>query len=387
MKRDIPDYHLKPHVPENPRSWYKAYRKLKKEASKAASDAEVALKATLSGIKNEKEQNTAEVASSAAGAALWRSTDAPGPSRRARMAYSYMSGQTGSKGANKMTVMQKIRKEARSAGTGVMGRPFHELKKKHNGVTRAPVAFVEDVKRAKVLQQAGIKKATIPSAGRSIGVKSPAKTSTAPWDLPPKPRPQPAAAAGVEPYDLNNDREARLRALKSGRPLPPMRPTPAYDPRTVSTNDASGSLTLDFLETDSDDELFGETKPSGQKRQRADDEDELFGGKRPIKNRQEEEDDELFGISKPSKKRRRISDDEDDDVSSPPKVSKATPLPTAKVTSSPPSKLLKPLGHEDLLRPHSRSNSPLKLSPANSPRLQATKVKKREAPSLFMKRK
>jgi elongin-A len=81
MKRDIPDYHLKPHVPENPRSWYKAYRKLKKEASKAASDAEVALKATLSGIKNEKEQNTAEVASSAAGAALWRSTDAPGPSR------------------------------------------------------------------------------------------------------------------------------------------------------------------------------------------------------------------------------------------------------------------------------------------------------------------
>ena len=401
MKRDIPDYNTKPHVPGNPQSWYKAYKKLKKEASKESSDALKALEATLSGIKNAKEQNTAEVASSAVGAALWERTDAPGPSRRARQVYGYMSGKTGSKGASKMTVMQKIRKEARGSGPSLMARPMHELKKKYHGVTTAPVSFVEDVKRMKVLQQVDNKKAAIAFSGRGIGIS---RASAAPWDLPPKHLPQPAAVSGVEPYDLTNDREARLQALKSGKSLPPMPPRPVYDPKTVSNN-VNGSLTLDFLETDSSDEsaeakkpagkrqreeidgLFDEIKKPSMKRAR-DDVDDLFDDK-PSKKSQREEDDELFGtVPRPSRKRHAISDDDDDDISPPPKISKISPPAVEAKVSPPLSKHPKPLSAQnETLRPMSRTGSPLRMSPANSPRLQATKMKKREAPSLFMKRK
>ncbi|OCT48632.1 hypothetical protein CLCR_04846 [Cladophialophora carrionii] len=392
MKRDIPDYELKPHIPTNPMSWYKVYKKLKKEASKAASDAEAVLKATLSGIKSLKEENTAEVVSTERGNALYSSANAPGPSRRGRIMYNYMSGRTGSKGANKMTLMEKIRKEAKSAKTGVMGRPMHELQKKHNGVVSAPAQFVEDVKRMKVLQQVEARKALTPPPKRSLsttamGAGASARTSTppmhAPGSRPPKPRPHPAAANGLEPYDLTSDREARLRALKAGKPIPPkptvpdsaLPPSPTLlAPTMQSTSDANGTLTLDFLESDSDHEPAQDTHKPGKTRQREAD-DALFGRSTTpsVKRKRDAEDDS--GL--PRKVLRPVSDD---DVSPPPqKLSRHR----SGEEVSPSRNLLKPtILDADLL---ARSRSPLKLSPASSPRMQP--VKKRQAASLFMKKK
>ncbi|EXJ56498.1 hypothetical protein A1O7_06842 [Cladophialophora yegresii CBS 114405] len=383
MKRDIPDYELKPHIPTNPMSWYKVYKKLKKEASKAASDAEAVLKATLSGIKSMKEENLAEVVSTERGNALYSSANAPGPSRRARFMYNYMAGRTGSKGANKMTLMEKIRKEAKSAKTGVMGRPMHELQKKHNGVVKAPAQFVEDVKRMKVLQQVEARKALTPPPKRPLST-TPRAPIHAPGSRPPKPRPQPAAAAGLEPYDLTSDREARLRALKAGKPIPPKPTVPdsalpqsptSLAPRLRSTSASNGALTLDFLESDSEPEPVHETH-------------------KPVKSRQREADEALFGrTTTPSVKRKR---DAEDDSGLPRKVLR--PVSNADI-SSPPQKLSRPSSSGDevspshnLLRPTlpdadllARSRSPLKLSPASSPRMQP--VKKRQAPNLFMKKK
>jgi elongin-A len=391
MRRDIPDYELKPHVPKNPTSWYKVYKKLKNEASKAAADAEAVLKATLSGIKSMKEENLAEVVSTERGNALYSSTNAPGPSRRGRIMYNYMSGRTGSKGANRMTLMEKIRKEAKSAKTGVMGRPMHELQKKHNGVVKAPAQFVEDVKRMKVLQQVEAKKALTPPPKRplstTMGPGTSARTSKppmhAPGSRPPKPRPQPAAANGLEPYDLTSDREARLRALKAGKPIPSKATVPDSEltpsptsraPRLQSTGDATGTLTLDFLESDSDSEPVKSTPKRTNLRQREED-DALFGRTTTpsVKRKRDIEDDS--GL--PRKVIRPVSDE---DVSPPPqKLSR----PSSGDNISPAHKLLKPTITDAALL--ARSRSPLTLSPASSPRLQP--IKKRQAPSLFMKRK
>ncbi|KIW64971.1 hypothetical protein PV04_07265 [Phialophora macrospora] len=386
MRRDIPDYELKPHVPKNPTSWYKVYTKLKKEASKAAADAEAVLKATLSGIKSMKEENLAEVVSTERGNALYSSTNAPGPSRRGRIMYNYMSGRTGSKGANKMTLMEKIRKEARSAKTGVMGRPMHELQKKHNGVVSAPAQFVEDVKRMKVLQQVEAKKALAPPPKRPLSATS-ARISTppmhAPGSRPPRPRPQPAAANGLEPYDLTSDREARLRALKAGKPIPSkatvpdseLTPSPtSRTPRLESTADANSTLTLDFLESDSDPEPVNSTPKRNNVRQREED-DALFGRSTipSVKRKRDIEDDS--GL--PRKAIRPVSDE---DISPPPrKLSRPRNNDDANTSH----KLLKPTVSDAALL--ARSRSPLTLSPSSSPRLQP--IKKRPAPSLFMRRK
>ncbi len=433
MKRDVPDYDSKPHIPENPKSWYKAYKKLKKEASEASSNAELILKATLSGIKSAKEQNTAEVVSTAKGNALYSSTAPPGPSRRVQMRYDYDSGRTGSKGSHKISLMEKIRKEARGSGTGVMSRPMHELQKKHNGVNKAPAQFVEDVKRMKMMQQMDAKKALIPPPRRPMSISKPPMHG--PESQPERGRHQPAATAGVQPYDLTTDREARLRALKSGQPMPPRahapratpsqipdsalstgQPRPAIPPRRMSDSDGNvNTLTLDFLESDSSDDLFDERpiKTPSKKRQREED-DELFGTKRPTpptkRNRNEEDDSGLPQKTlRPARNRTIVSDDDEDvsppklskpsveqrsetvrklpkplsdeDISPPPKISR----PTAEQRGEQARKMLKPLGDDD----RARSRSPLKLSqsqsPASSPKVGP--VKKRAAPNLFMKRR
>jgi elongin-A len=222
IKRDIPDWQTKRHEPTDPKNWYKVYRKLKQEAQKDPSEA--ILKAALANIQNEKEHNVATLTS----------RQAPvGPGMRARMTYNYISGKTGSKGASKMTLMEKIRKEARDAKSSRMNRPMHELRKKATAISQPPQQFVEDLKRKPATTQL------------SPPPRAPMRTSRPPLNAP-KARP----AAG-DSYDLTQDREARLRALKSGGPNSGQNSTPA----------GSVDLTLDFLE-DSDDEQ--EIKPQRQ---------------------------------------------------------------------------------------------------------------------------
>ena len=397
MKRDIPDYHLKPHEPSNPQNWYKAYKKLKAEASKTSSDAEAMLKAELSTIKSARETNTAEVASTERGLGLYR-TNAPGPSRRAIANYGYQSGRTGSKGANKMTLMEKIRREARGAKTTVMSRPMHELQKKQNGVVNAPAKFVEDVKKMKVLQHMDAKKVIVATPKRpgdyvAMGDIATARTCTPPIRGPrrqvERPKPQPATANGVRPYDMTEDREARLRALKSGKPQTcTAREAPCTNHASRHT---ANSLTLDFLETDSDNDSGDAIIHSPRKRQ-VDEDDEFFGARPSTDKRPRGEDgnevDEFFGDHETGHNKKHHLDD--DNSIRPPRKSRKPAITSSDdavpILSHKPQKPCSATALNDDWR--ARSQSPMKPSPtsspgpAASPRLQATK-RKREAHSLF----
>ncbi|EXJ77897.1 hypothetical protein A1O3_09056 [Capronia epimyces CBS 606.96] len=231
IKRDIADWHLKPHEPKDPKNWYKVYCKLKEDARLAAIADEAMLKVALASIKNEKEQNVTQIASR---------VNLPA-SKRARINYNYISGRTGSKGAHKMTMLEKIKKEARDAKASRMNRPMHELPKRATTVTRPPQQFVDDLKQ----------KAATPVSPALIRNPGPIRTSR-----PPLHAPKPGPAELDASYDLTRDREARLRALKSGRAasnptasLPGSTARNPPVPATRSDPQIQARLTLDFLET------------------------------------------------------------------------------------------------------------------------------------------
>ncbi|EXJ88691.1 hypothetical protein A1O1_05623 [Capronia coronata CBS 617.96] len=229
IKRDIPDWHLKPHEPKDPKKWYKVYCKLKEEARLDSTADEAMLKAALANIKNEKEQNVTEIASRVNYA----------PSRRSRMQYNSVSGRAGSKGANKMTLMEKIRKEARDAKASRMNRPMHELPKRATAVAKPPQQFVEELKQ---------KAATTVSHTPTRRVV-PVQTPRPPLHAPRPKRPEIESSS----YDLMKDREARLRALKNGNPAPGStgsmpQPTAISPPMTQTESPSQDRLTLDFLE-------------------------------------------------------------------------------------------------------------------------------------------
>ncbi|KAK5058908.1 hypothetical protein LTR84_011172 [Exophiala bonariae] len=227
IRRDIPDWEQKRHEPKDPKNWYKVYRKLKKEAEENAIADEAVLKAALANINNEKEQNVAQMST--------RTILHQEPGRRARIYHNYVSGKTGSKGASKMTLMEKIRKEARDSRSSKMNKPMHELKKRSTTVARPPMQFVEDLKK---------RPTPIPqmSPPRKVQPRAP---------RPPMHGRRPIEPPTGAPYDLTVDREARLRALKNG----------TLNPTESKGDKASGDLTADFLE-DSDDDAPQKGKPS-----------------------------------------------------------------------------------------------------------------------------
>ncbi|KIX01321.1 uncharacterized protein Z518_09046 [Rhinocladiella mackenziei CBS 650.93] len=249
IKRDIPDWHLKRHEPKNPKNWYKVYRQLKEEARMDSTADEAILKAALANIQNEKEQNTAEIASSR------RDLPYLTPSRKARIHYSYISGKTGSKGANKMTLMEKIRKEARDAKASQMNRPMHELQKRATVVTKAPRQFVEDLKQKAANPMSPPRTQAFPASIRPSRPPMHAPTTTS------SPKKPPVDSS----YDLVVDREARLRALKNGKsePNPPrMSSTPTttrngsdrQDDTVNVGGNGTGILTTNFLEDSEEEE-------------------------------------------------------------------------------------------------------------------------------------
>ena len=191
------------------------------------------LKAALATISKQKEQNVTQMTT--------RTTPAQGPSRRARVYHNYVSGRTGSKGANKMTLMEKIRKEARGAGSSQMSRPMHELQKRATMVTKAPTQFVEDLKRRPSTSTTQF--SSPPKLSASVSASRP--TSRPPLHAPRPGRPPPDTG-----YDFTSDREARLKALKSGK-----------GPVTSSAP-ANVQFTADFLEdSDLDDQQDDRQQP------------------------------------------------------------------------------------------------------------------------------
>lgn len=158
------------------------------------------LKAALANIQDQKNQNVAQLVSR-------KELPRPGgASRRQNITYNYISGKTGSKGANKMSLMEKIRKETRDAKSARLSRPTHALPKKESLVTRAPQRFLQDLK---------LTATSVPSSPNRPPVTNPIRPPRPPLLLA-----RSKAPASASTYDVTQDREARLRSLKDGKQVP-----------------------------------------------------------------------------------------------------------------------------------------------------------------------
>ncbi len=167
------------------------YRKLKQEAHDDMNKGAKELKAAFANIANEKEQNLAQMKSRRE---LPRAGDV---GMRQRMVHGYTSGKTGSKGAHAMSAIEKIRREAAGPRRII---PTKDLKKQASTVTKAPQDFLEDRRRAPERRI------------QTSPARAPVRAAAPPMALA---HPRPAA------NDISfQDREARLRALTSGRSLP-----------------------------------------------------------------------------------------------------------------------------------------------------------------------
>jgi elongin-A len=192
IERDIPNWESQPHRPSNPKNWWKVYRKLKQEAQNdMVQDAEK-LKAAFANIKDEKEQNLAQLKTR-------RELPRQPNSFRQRMVHNYMSGKTGSKGAHKMSLMEKIKKETRDRKNLRMAIPTKDLKKQASTVMKAPKDFLEEAKKP---QERVVQTSPTKSAIRAAA--------------PPMAVARPSASSGDRSFQ---DQEDRLRALTSGRSL------------------------------------------------------------------------------------------------------------------------------------------------------------------------
>lgn len=151
------------------------------------------MKAALDSIKDEREQNLAKVVSR---------KDLPKEplNNRAKTSYSHSSSKTGSKPGHKLSLLEKIRKEARDARLARLNRPASQLVNKPTEIKQAPRGLVEDYKRS--IQQ---------KCSTSVAVRPP------PAPRIPKP---PLALTRQEKPGVDKsfqEREDRLRALTGGR--------------------------------------------------------------------------------------------------------------------------------------------------------------------------
>ncbi len=120
---------------------------------------------------------------------------------KAKTLYNYNSGKTGSKSGHKLTLLEKIRREARNARLARMNQPVSRLTNKPTEVREAPRGFVEDQKllaRQKTSAPVTMKQPTVPRIAKPpLAVTRHEKPGTDKAFL---------------------EREERLRALTEGKP-------------------------------------------------------------------------------------------------------------------------------------------------------------------------
>lgn len=162
------------------------------------------MKAALDSINDEREQNLAKVLSR-------RELPREPINHRSRTSYNYNSGKTGSKSGHKLSLLEKIRKEARDARNARIHQPTSVLVKQHAEVKKAPQGLVDDYKRS--AQQ----KASTPTITRSPAAP---RISKPPLAI----SRQDKSTTGMS----FQEREERLRALTAGKSMP--------DPKSASTN-------------------------------------------------------------------------------------------------------------------------------------------------------
>ena len=229
LKRDVPNFESKPHRPANPASWFKVYKKMKRQAEAELKTGQDALKAALGAIKQTKEQNTAMMVSR-----FELPRGSTGVGRKPQSRYDYMSGKTGAKGAHKMTLFEKIKKEKADIRTNKMNRPVNVRPGIPGTVKAAPSRMVETiVEERKRLEEEKRKERAVRAP------KAPVRVTGTPDEV---------------GYDLMADREARLRAMKNKEAVQGLS-EPRSPPMTGQKRSAEqAGLTADSLEDLFDDE-------------------------------------------------------------------------------------------------------------------------------------
>jgi hypothetical protein len=148
----------------------------------------------LDSIKDEREQNLAKVVSR-------KDLPKEPANHKARTLWNYNSGKTGSKSGHKLSLLEKIRKEAREARLARINLPTSQVVKRPTEVKRAPQGLVEDYKRSAQQRTSPFITAKPPRSPRN-------------------PRP-PLAVTRLERPAVDEslqEREERLRTLTAKRP-------------------------------------------------------------------------------------------------------------------------------------------------------------------------
>ena len=236
IQRDVPGWESKPHEPRDPKNWWKVYRKLKDEARNDMNQCAEKLKAAFANINDKKEQNLTQLKTRR------ELPRGPGPTTKQRNAHKYYTGQAGTGGTSangaggkwrpKITLMEKMRKEAAPSKHSLS---MTEIKKQHSTVIKAPADFLERARQPPTIPQ------------YSSPIRGPRVAA------PPIALSRPSSAPARNDAALQ-EREARLRALTSGRTVPPGRPTPAK--RKLSFSDSEDVQPKRGRTTASIDDLF-----------------------------------------------------------------------------------------------------------------------------------
>jgi len=204
IKRDIQNWEKKILEPSNPKSWWKVYRKLKKEDEEARKESEAALLAALQGVKEEKARHTLTIVD--------RVSD---PTKRKRpqpaLKRSYAPS-SGSGSRTKLTAqgwMEKAKREVQEEKrqrVSALATPTHMLANRASTVRQAPKGMVEEHKRPPLPREAAD-----PNAPKPTRIFAPRKSSISKSS---------SAAATQDP--VLAAREQRLKALTASgtRPLP-----------------------------------------------------------------------------------------------------------------------------------------------------------------------
>jgi len=280
LKRDIPNYEAR--MPDanwrdtifavdNADRWHKVYAKLRRQVERESKEVNERLMGELRGVEMKqpiKISNSLKAASNSQQRNRKGWAEAKYDSNKDL--YRGGGGGASAKASAGASFFEKLNRNAVTKASARMRTPTHKLKPVFNKeVKRAPMGLVEDLKeRREILEgQRRIqadreRREKEGGADKAASTRAPRNTRDG-KSAPPLHGPNPAKASGGQPYDLTQDREARLRNLKTG-------PSSTRQP----SKQEIARLTEDFLEDDDDDDGGGEGGGGGGY---ADDNDDLFG--------------------------------------------------------------------------------------------------------------
>ncbi|KAI9701755.1 MAG: hypothetical protein M1836_001098 [Candelina mexicana] len=201
IKRDVPKWETKRAEPKNPKNWYKVYQKLLNEGQAEIDNDIAALKAKMTGIKDNKAQHTSKLlepssisvnqmkkATRIGGGGAGIRTHGTGAGRAADTSSLTFGSGSRTKTASGKDVLNKARREAKemslfSVRKSILSTPTHRLNDKATTVKSAPRGLVDDHKKpaAPNLPNTNFKPAIIiaPRKASTTAISGPAGMSDA----------------------------------------------------------------------------------------------------------------------------------------------------------------------------------------------------------------